>query len=199
MQESYQSTGSQQAVIDADGFRPNVGIILINRGGEVLWARRVGQDAWQFPQGGIRRHERPEEALFRELYEEVGLTAAQVEVIGCTRGWLRYRLPERFIRRHRQPLCVGQKQRWYILRFVGEETDVCLTRGERPEFDDWRWVDYWTPLKEVVFFKRQVYQRALEELAPLVGRTGLAEVSEADEEGPPEDPGLPLSPTSSSE
>ena len=77
--------------------------------------------------------------------------------------------------------------------------DVCLTRGERPEFDDWRWVDYWTPLKEVVFFKRQVYQRALEELAPLVGRTGLAEVSEADEEGPPEDPGLPLSPTSSSE
>ncbi|MBP7711390.1 MAG: RNA pyrophosphohydrolase [Gammaproteobacteria bacterium] len=186
-------------MIDADGFRPNVGIILINQGGQVLWARRVGQDAWQFPQGGIRRHERPDEALFRELYEEVGLTVSQVKVIGCTRGWLRYRLPERFIRRHRQPLCVGQKQRWYILRFVGEETDVCLTRGERPEFDDWRWVDYWTPLKEVVFFKRQVYQRALEELAPLVGRTGLAEVSEADEEGPPEDPGLPLSPTSSSE
>ena len=120
-------------------------------------------------------------------------------MIGCTRGWLRYRLPERFIRRHRQPLCVGQKQRWYILRFVGEETDVCLTRGERPEFDDWRWVDYWTPLREVVFFKRRVYRRALEELAPLVGRSGLAEASETADEVPPEDSGQPLSPTSSAE
>ena len=108
--------------------------------------------------------------MFRELYEEVGLGPAHVEVIGCTRGWLRYRLPERFIRRHRRPLCVGQKQRWYVLRFVGDEADVCLSRAERPEFDSWRWVEYWEPLREVVFFKRRVYRRALEELAPLVCR-----------------------------
>jgi len=132
VQESYQSTQAHQAVIDPDGFRPNVGIILANPAGQLLWARRVGQDAWQFPQGGIRRHETPEEAMFRELYEEVGLGPAHVEVIGCTRGWLRYRLPERFIRRHRRPLCVGQKQRWYVLRFVGDEADVCLSRAERP-------------------------------------------------------------------
>lgn len=157
-------------MIDADGFRPNVGIILVSVTGQLFWARRVGQDAWQFPQGGIRRHETPEQALFRELYEEVGLTPAHVEVVGSTRGWLRYRLPERFIRRHRRPLCVGQKQRWYILRFLGAESDVCLSRGERPEFDHWRWVDYWEPVREVVFFKRRVYRRALEELAPLVGQ-----------------------------
>lgn len=157
-------------MIDSDGFRPNVGIILANGAGRVFWARRVGQDAWQFPQGGIRRHESPEQALFRELYEEVGLGREHVQVIGCTRGWLRYRLPERFIRRQRRPLCVGQKQRWFVLRFLGEEGDFCFTRGDRPEFDHWRWVDYWEPAREVVFFKRKVYRRALEELAPLVGQ-----------------------------
>jgi putative (di)nucleoside polyphosphate hydrolase len=162
-------------VIDSDGFRPNVGIILANGAGRVFWARRVGQEAWQFPQGGIRRNESPEEALFRELYEEVGLGREHVQIIGCTRGWLRYRLPERFIRRHRRPLCVGQKQRWFVLRFLGEECDFCFTRAERPEFDHWRWVDYWEPAREVVFFKRKVYRRALEELAPLVGqRAALA-------------------------
>lgn len=158
-------------MIDSDGYRANVGIILANRVGQVFWARRVGQDAWQFPQGGIRRNESPRQAMFRELYEEVGLAPRHVEVIGWTRGWLRYRLPERFIRRHRQPICVGQKQRWFVLRFLGEESDVCLSRCDRPEFDQWRWVDYWIPVAEVVFFKRKVYQLALEELAPLIGVT----------------------------
>ena len=183
-------------MVDADGFRPNVGIILANPAGHLFWARRVGQDAWQFPQGGIRRHEAPEEALFRELYEEVGLGPAHVEVIGCTRGWLRYRLPERFIRHHRRPLCIGQKQRWYILRFLGDEADVCLSRAERPEFDDWRWVEYWAPLREVVFFKRRVYRRALEELAPLVCREapGAGSPSSGAPEGPV-DPGHGLAGT----
>jgi putative (di)nucleoside polyphosphate hydrolase len=145
-----------------------VGIILANSAGQLFWARRVGQDAWQFPQGGIRRNESPEQALFRELYEEVGLRPAHVQLVGATRGWLRYRLPNRFIRRHRDPVCVGQKQRWFVLRFLGEEQDVCLNRCERPEFDHWRWVDYWEPVREVVFFKRKVYRMALEELAPLL-------------------------------
>ncbi|MCU0935253.1 MAG: RNA pyrophosphohydrolase [Gammaproteobacteria bacterium] len=186
-------------MIDADGFRPNVGIILVSPGGQLFWARRVGQDAWQFPQGGIRRHETPEEALYRELYEEVGLTPEHVEVVGSTRGWLRYRLPERFIRRHRRPLCVGQKQRWYILRFLGAESDVCLSRAERPEFDHWRWVDYWDPLREVVFFKRRVYRRALEELAPLVGRDPLPATDHSPTDlpvAPVPDPGAsPVQPT----
>jgi putative (di)nucleoside polyphosphate hydrolase len=155
-------------VIDSDGFRPNVGIILTNRDGKLLWARRIRQDAWQFPQGGIRRRETPEQAMYRELTEEIGLEPQHVSVLGATRGWLRYRLPEQFVRRHQRPVCIGQKQRWYMLRLIGDERHVCLDRCEKPEFDNWRWVDYWHPLREVVAFKRTVYKKALNELAPLI-------------------------------
>lgn len=155
-------------MIDSDGYRPNVGIILTNRDGKLLWARRIRQDAWQFPQGGIRRRETPEEAMFRELGEEIGLEPHHVDVLGTTRGWLRYRLPERYIRRHQKPVCIGQKQVWFMLRLVGDERFVRLDLSETPEFDNWRWVDYWHPLKEVVSFKRSVYKKALKELAPLI-------------------------------
>lgn len=129
-----------------------------------MWARRLGQDSWQFPQGGIKQDETPEQALFRELREEVGLEPEQVEIIGSTRGWLRYRLPKRFIRFRSKPLCIGQKQRWFVLRLLVDDNAVRLDIGERPEFEEWRWVDYWLPLKEIVFFKRQVYKKALSEL-----------------------------------
>lgn len=148
-------------MIDADGFRYNVGIILSSSKGQVLWARRVGSDIWQFPQGGMLEHESPEEAMFRELREEVGLMPKHVSVLAVTQEWLRYRLPPRMIRRHQQPLCVGQKQRWFLLRMVGCDQDVRLDETENPEFDHWRWVNYWHPLKEVVPFKRRVYARAL--------------------------------------
>lgn len=154
-------------MIDADGFRPNVGIILTNDQGQLLWARRVGgQDAWQFPQGGIHMGETPEQALFRELHEEVGLYPEDVEIVAGTRGWLRYRLPSRLVRHNSQPLCVGQKQKWYLLRLKTEDARISLENGGRAEFDDWRWVSYWYPLGKVVAFKRDVYRRALKELAP---------------------------------
>jgi len=95
-------------VIDSDGYRANVGIVLSNSEGAVLWARRAGQDAWQFPQGGINADEDPEQAMYRELWEEVGLKPEHVEIVGVTRKWLRYRLPKRFIRRDSQPVCIGQ-------------------------------------------------------------------------------------------
>ena len=155
-------------MIDADGYRPNVGIIVSNLSGRVFWARRIGQDAWQFPQGGIREHESPEEAMYRELYEEVGLYATDVAIIGHTRGWLRYRLPHKLVRHGCKPLCIGQKQVWYMLRLVSDESCVRLDRSDKPEFDCWRWVNYWYPLREIVPFKRRVYQRALCELAPLL-------------------------------
>lgn len=153
-------------MIDADGFRPNVGIILTNDEGRLLWARRVGgQDAWQFPQGGIHHHETPEQALYRELGEEVGLGAEDVEIMAATRDWLHYRLPHRLVRQNVQPVCIGQKQKWYLLRLRAGDDRVSLNNGGRAEFDDWRWVSYWYPLTKVVAFKRDVYRRALRELS----------------------------------
>ncbi|TJY64853.1 RNA pyrophosphohydrolase [Sinimarinibacterium sp. CAU 1509] len=156
-------------MIDADGFRPNVGIIVSGADGRLLWAKRINQDAWQFPQGGIKRGESPRDALYRELHEELGLHAPQVEIIGVTSGWLRYRLPSRYLRRTRGRLCIGQKQKWFALRLLSSEDAVCLDGSDKPEFDGWRWVDYWHPLTEVVEFKREVYRRALIELAPMLG------------------------------
>ena len=156
------------SLIDSDGFRHNVGIVLSNDAGRVFWARRCGMDAWQFPQGGIREGESPEQAMFRELQEEIGLSAEQVQVVGRTQGWLSYRLPERYIRHHCKPVCIGQKQIWFILRLLTDASAVSLDTCKRPEFDCWRWVDYWYPLHEVVVFKRDVYQRALNELEMLV-------------------------------
>lgn len=156
-------------MIDLDGFRPNVGVVLSGADGRLLWAKRIGQDAWQFPQGGIQRGETPEQALYRELMEELGLAPADVQLLGVTPGWLRYRLPERFMRRARGRTCIGQKQKWFALRLRAADTAIRFDASAKPEFDHWRWVDYWHPLTEVVEFKRDVYRRALNELAPLLG------------------------------
>lgn len=164
-------------MIDADGFRPNVGIVLANAAGQVLWAKRSGQEAWQFPQGGIQRDEAPEDAMYRELGEELGLGREHVELLGHTEGWLRYRLPQRYIRRRKGRVCIGQKQKWFALRFKGADAQVRVDAVPMPEFDGWRWVDYWLPAGEVVEFKREVYQKALSELAPLLGQPARAPVS----------------------
>jgi putative (di)nucleoside polyphosphate hydrolase len=165
-------------MIDTDGYRPNVGIILANTEGKVLWARRVGnQDAWQFPQGGIQHGEEPEAALYRELKEEVGLQPADVSILACTQGWLRYRLPERLIRpRADGQLCIGQKQKWFFLRLRAADDKVRLDNNgdEAPEFDHWEWVSYWYPVDKVVSFKRDVYRKALKELAPYHHRSFLS-------------------------
>ena len=155
-------------MIDEQGYRLNVGIMLCNDNGHLLWARRIGQDAWQFPQGGIREEETAEQALYRELHEEIGLQEQHVEIIASSRDWLRYRLPSHLLRHEQKPLCIGQKQRWFLLRLVGEDQDVCLDISQRPEFDYWRWVEYWHPLKEVVSFKRDVYESALKEFESLL-------------------------------
>jgi putative (di)nucleoside polyphosphate hydrolase len=158
-------------VIDSDGFRANVGIMVANDHGQLLWARRVGgRDAWQFPQGGINPGESPREALYRELEEEIGLTPDAVDVVATTRGWLRYRLPRRFIRKGQNPVCIGQKQKWFLLRLLADDSAVRLDSNHTPEFDHWRWVSYWYPLDQVIAFKREVYRRAMKELASPLGR-----------------------------
>ena len=155
-------------MIDPDGYRPNVGIILLHNDGRVFWARRVSRDGWQFPQGGMHSDETPLEAMYRELQEETGLLPEHVEVLGATPGWLRYRLPRRYLRRNEKPVCVGQKQVWFLLRFLGEESHLQLDACDKPEFDLWRWVDFWYPAHHVVAFKRRVYERALRQFAPTV-------------------------------
>lgn len=159
--------------IDSDGFRANVGIILCNEEGKLLLAGRIGSKGWQFPQGGMQQGESAEEAMFRELHEEVGLLEGDVEVLGSTNDWLRYRLPKKYVRHHSKPLCIGQKQRWFILRLVGPDDCVRVDRSETPEFDRWRWVEFWRPVNDVIYFKRRVYARALHELGPHVYPDGL--------------------------
>jgi putative (di)nucleoside polyphosphate hydrolase len=107
--------------------------------------------------------------LFRELNEEIGLGVEDVEVLGSTRGWLRYRLPRQYVRDR----CIGQKQRWFLLKLATDEGKFRFDRTDQPEFERWRWVDYWTPVREVVYFKRRVYARALHELGKLLPLDGL--------------------------
>jgi putative (di)nucleoside polyphosphate hydrolase len=159
--------------IDDEGFRANVGIVLMQDDGRVFLGRRVGGKGWQFPQGGVRIGESLEQAMFRELGEEIGLTADDVEVLAVTRRWLRYRLPPRFVRRDQSPVCVGQKQRWYLLRSRAAAPAFRFDTTGEPEFADWRWADYWEPVREVIHFKRQVYRRALQELGREVWPEGL--------------------------
>jgi putative (di)nucleoside polyphosphate hydrolase len=154
-------------VIDSDGFRANVGIVLIRDTGDVFLGRQVGGRGWQFPQGGVLAGEGLEAAAFRELHEEVGLSPSDVKLIGRTDRWLRYRLPAKYVRRNRHPMCIGQKQRWFLLRLKDEEPRFDFASTSEPEFDQYRWVNFWEPVREVIYFKRAVYVKALTQLAPL--------------------------------
>jgi len=156
-------------VIDEHGFRLNVGIILTNSAKQVFWGQRVGNlNAWQFPQGGMQELETPQEAMYRELTEELGLDAKYVEILGVTKDWLSYHLPPNLRRYSSKPLCIGQTQKWFLLKLLGDDNAVRLDHTDSPEFASWRWVDYWYPLEEVVAFKKEVYKSALEELAPIL-------------------------------
>ena len=157
-------------MLDRDGFRPNVGIILLNQRSQVFWGKRIRTHSWQFPQGGIDKGENPEQAMFRELHEEVGLQPQHVQVLARTRDWLRYEVPDRFIRRDARGHYKGQKQIWFLLQLVGHDWDLNLRATNHPEFDAWRWNDCWVPLDVGVGFKRGVYEMALTELSRFVPR-----------------------------
>jgi putative (di)nucleoside polyphosphate hydrolase len=152
-------------MLDREGFRPNVGIILLNHRNQVFWGKRIRTHSWQFPQGGIKYGESPEQAMFRELHEEVGLLPDHVQIIARTRDWLRYEVPMHFIRKDARGHYRGQKQIWFLLQLTGRDSDMNLRATNHPEFDAWRWHEYWVPLESVIEFKRGVYEMALSELA----------------------------------
>ena len=157
-------------MIDRDGYRPNVGIILCNAKNEVFWGKRIREHSWQFPQGGIDKGESPEQAMYRELFEEVGLQSHHVHILGRTKNWLRYEVPSHWIKREWRSSYKGQKQIWFLLRLMGRDCDVSLRASGHPEFDAWRWSDYWVPLDSVIEFKRDVYRTALNELVTYIDR-----------------------------
>ena len=168
-------------MLDKEGYRPNVGIVLANARNEVFWGKRVNQHAWQFPQGGIKHGESPAQAMYRELHEEVGLHPAHVQILGRTRDWMRYEVPQHWVKRESRSNYRGQKQIWFLLRLIGRDCDVCLRASGHPEFDAWRWNNYWIEMDGVVEFKREVYCLALNELArylPQVRRTSRSETNQ---------------------
>jgi putative (di)nucleoside polyphosphate hydrolase len=152
-------------MLDREGFRPNVGIILLNARNQVFWGKRLRTHSWQFPQGGIKHGESPEQAMFRELHEEVGLQA---------RARAHRRAHARLAAlRGARPLHPQGRARplprpeadLVPAALMGRDSDLNLRATDHPEFDAWRWNEYWVPLDVVIEFKRGVYQMALTELA----------------------------------
>ncbi|MBX9705623.1 MAG: RNA pyrophosphohydrolase, partial [Gammaproteobacteria bacterium] len=124
-------------MIDKEGYRANVGIIVVNDARQVLWAKRVrNKNAWQFPQGGVNRLETVEQTMFRELKEEIGLDPEHVEILGQTKRWLRYKLPKHLMRENSKPLCIGQKQKWFLLKLVADDSAINLDASPKPEFNE---------------------------------------------------------------
>jgi putative (di)nucleoside polyphosphate hydrolase len=154
-----------EKMIDRDGYRPNVGMIITNSANQVFWGKRVKQHAWQFPQGGVQHGETLEQAMYRELHEEVGLLPQHVKILGRTRNWMRYEVPQNPNRRDGRTAYRGQKQIWFLLQLIGRDCDVHLRATPHPEFDAWRWNNYWLDINAVIEFKREVYTQALKELA----------------------------------
>ena len=152
--------------IDEQGFRANVGIILTDGSGSVLIAGRRGRGGWQFPQGGIRPEETVEGAMFRELREEVGLRPSDVELSGDG-GLAALRLPNATFAASNVHCASVRSSVGFCSNSLGDIERLRFDLTDEPEFDRCRWVDYWRPVKEVIYFKRPVYVRALRELGPL--------------------------------
>lgn len=155
-------------MIDKNGYRKNVGIILCNSMNELLICKRFKENSWQFPQGGFENNESASTAMFRELYEEIGLNKNDVIILGKTENWLKYDLPKKYQRKTNGKLCIGQKQLWFLLRLISDDGNINLATSKKPEFDDWEWSNHKKPLDIVISFKKDVYVKALDELLPII-------------------------------
>ncbi|WP_102109014.1 RNA pyrophosphohydrolase [Oceaniglobus roseus] len=145
-------------------YRPCVGVMLVNGAGRVFVGARIDTPgAWQMPQGGIDPGEDPRDAALRELREETGVAPEKVEIEAETDGWIAYDLPHHLVPGHWKGRFRGQKQRWYLMRFRGEDGEIDIS-GPPPEFSEWQWMDKDRLLDSIVPFKRAVYQAVLAEL-----------------------------------
>ena len=151
-------------MIDKDGYRANVGIVIVNATNQVLLAQRIGSaHAWQFPQGGVDSGESPRQAMYRELQEELGLHASEVTYLTETPQWYAYEIPESYRRQGEHPVCVGQRQKWFLLTLAAEESCIRLSASDvLPEFSTWAWRDFFSPIDEVIYFKQAVYRQVLD-------------------------------------
>ena len=142
-------------------YRPNVGVILVNRDGRVFVAARIDNpaDAWQMPQGGIDKGEDPAVAALRELEEEIG--TGKAEIVAESEGWYQYDLPPELVGKMWGGKYRGQKQKWYVLRFLGTDADINLDT-RHPEFRAWKWVPFEQVPDLIVPFKRDLYQQLVE-------------------------------------
>ncbi|VFP80345.1 RNA pyrophosphohydrolase [Candidatus Erwinia haradaeae] len=152
-------------MINRNGYRLNVGIIIYNIKGQVLWAKRTDQYFWQFPQGGIKIYETPKMAMYRELFEEVGLTQQDVHIDYESNNWIQYTFPKKLIRWKTKPLCIGQKQKWYLVRLLCSDEFINIKNNKTSKFDYWKWVSYWYPIRQIVPFKRYVYRQIMKEFS----------------------------------
>ena len=154
--------------MDKKNYRKGVGIVVVNSTGQFFLGKRIGAEAWQFPQGGIDGDESPEEALYRELHEETGLIKEKVEVLGRSKRWLVYHIPHVFQRSNKK--FEGVMQKWFILKLVGDNSDIDLNKTGDAEFDAWKWADKNTAIKSVIKFKKAVYESILKEFSEILAR-----------------------------
>ena len=145
-------------------YRSNVGIMMVNEKGYVFVGQRLdnNQNAWQMPQGGIDAGEDPETAAYRELLEETGVKKQDVRFVASSSQWLSYDLPEDLIPILWNGKFRGQKQKWFLFKFLGEDVDINIAT-EHPEFSKWKWISKENLLKEIVPFKKSVYENVLKE------------------------------------
>lgn len=147
-------------------YRRNVGVMLANAEGNVFVGQRIDNptDAWQMPQGGIDKGETPREAVLRELLEETGVGADLVRIEAETPDWLSYDLPHDLVPHIWKGRYRGQKQLWFLMRFLGRDDQVVIETAH-PEFSAWRWLPPGELVERIVPFKRAVYAQVLETFA----------------------------------
>lgn len=150
-------------------YRKGVGIMLINEQKKIFAGLRNDiKNVWQMPQGGVKNNETEHDGMWRELKEETGLSIDNVKIIKESKTTLSYNLPEHLARKLWGGMYIGQCQRWFLLRFLGEENDININKGRASEFCDWRWLSKDELLSNVIDFKKNLYQNVLKEFSAFI-------------------------------